>query len=93
MFYEIQRGKVFLELAKTDQVIGLHAALTKSRIEQINMNTNKLLLLSRLEAINSMRNEGKLKEFSRKKAVDILMPKNSDKVYNTAYINLNKGGQ
>lgn len=99
-------GKVFLELAmayeaegKTDEAIGLYAALTKSPIEQIKMNADKLLY--GLEAMNFMRNEAKLKDFSRKKAADTFIDatgfndiaKNFDKVYNTAYIDLDKGGQ
>jgi len=99
-------GKVFLELAmayeaegKTDQAIGLYSALTKSPIEQIKMNADKLLY--GLEAMNFMRNEAKLKEFSRRKAADTFIDatgfnditKNFDKVYNTAYIDLDKGGQ
>mmetsp|Transcript_8178 Transcript_8178/g.14799 ORF Transcript_8178/g.14799 Transcript_8178/m.14799 type:complete len:663 (+) Transcript_8178:643-2631(+) len=99
-------GKVFLELAmayeaegKTDQAIGLYAALSKSSIEQIKMNADKLLY--GLEAMNFMRNEAKLKEFSRKKVADTFIDatgfnditKNFDNVYNTAYIDLDKGGQ
>lgn len=99
-------GKVFLELAmayeaegKTDQAIGLYAALSKSPIEQIKMNADKLLY--GLEAMNFMRNEAKLKDFSRKKAAETFIDatgfgditKNFDKVYNTAYIDLDKGGQ
>ena len=99
-------GKVFLELAmayeaegKTDQAIGLYAQLTKSPIEQIKMNADKLLY--GLEAMNFMRNEVKLKEFSRKKVADTFidatgfkdMASNFDKVYNTAYIDLDKGSQ
>lgn len=99
-------GKVFLELAmayeaegKTDQAIGLYAALTKSPIEQIKMNADKLLY--GLEAMNFMRNEAKLKDFQRKNAAETFidatgfkdMSKNFDKVYNTAYIDLDKGSQ
>lgn len=99
-------GKVFLELAmayeaegKTDQAIGLYATLTKSPIEEIKMNADKLLY--GLEAINFMRNEAKLEDFSRKKAAETFidatgfrdLSKNFDKVYNTAYIDLDKGSQ
>ncbi len=99
-------GKVFLELAmayeaegKTDKAIGLYATLTKSPIEEIKMNADKLLY--GLEAINFMRNEAKLEDFSRKKAADTFidatgfrdMTQNFDKVYNTAYIDLDKGSQ
>lgn len=99
-------GKVFLELAmayeaegKTDQAIGLYAALTKSPIEQIKMNADKLLY--GLEAMNFMRNEAKLESFTRKAAADTFIDatgfkdiaSNFDKVYNTAYIDLDKGGQ
>jgi len=68
-------GKVFLELAmayeaegKTDQALGLYAALTKSPIENIKQNADKLLY--GLEAMNFMRNEAMLQDFSRKKAAD-----------------------
>ncbi|KAL7550075.1 hypothetical protein ACHAWF_013310 [Thalassiosira exigua] len=99
-------GKVFLELAmayeaegKTDQAIGLYAALSKSPIEQIKMNADKLLY--GLEAMNFMRNEAKLEDFSRKKAAATFIDatgfqditKNFDIVYNTAYIDLDKGSQ
>lgn len=99
-------GKVFLELAmayeaegKTDQAIGLYAALTKSPIEQIKSNADKLLY--GLEAMNFMRNEAKLQDFSRKKVAETFIEttgfndisKNFDNVYNTAYIDLGKGGQ
>jgi hypothetical protein len=99
-------GKVFLELAmayeaegKTDQAIGLYAQLGKSPIEEIKMNASKLLY--GLEAMNFMRDEAKLKEFSRKKTAETFidatgfkdMASNFDKVYNTAYIDLDKGSQ
>jgi hypothetical protein len=68
-------GKVFLELAmayeaegKTDQALGLYAALTKSPMENIKQNADKLLY--GLEAMNFMRNEAMLQDFSRKKAAD-----------------------
>jgi len=100
-------GKVFLELAmayeaegKTDQAIGLYEALTKSPIEQIKMNADKLLY--GLEAMNFMRNEAKLEEFSRKNAAntfidatgfgDISKNFKDSKIYNTAYIDLNSKG-
>ncbi|KAL3769676.1 hypothetical protein ACHAW5_010257 [Stephanodiscus triporus] len=99
-------GKVFLELAmayeaegRTDQAIGLYAALTKSPIEEVKSNADKLLY--GLEAMNFMRNEAKLEDFSRKKVAETFIEttgfndisKNFDKVYNTAYIDLDKGGQ
>ncbi len=99
-------GQVFLELAmayeaegKTDQAIALYAVLTKSPIEQIKMNADKLLY--GLEAMNFMRNEAKLKDFSRQKVAETFIDatgfndisKNFDKVYNTAYIDLDKGSQ
>jgi len=99
-------GKVFLELAmayeaegKTDQAISLYGALTKSPIEQIKMNADRLLY--GLEAMNFMRNEAKLKEFSRTQVKETFVDatgfrditKNFDKVYNTAYIDLDKGSQ
>ena len=99
-------GQVFLELAmayeaegKTEQAMSLYAALTKSPIERIKMNADKLLY--GLEAMNFMRNEAKLKEFSRQQAAETFIDatgfsdisKNFDKVYNTAYIDLDKGSQ
>eukprot|EP00574_Skeletonema_japonicum_P002997 CAMPEP_0201720442 /NCGR_PEP_ID=MMETSP0593-20130828/5387_1 /ASSEMBLY_ACC=CAM_ASM_000672 /TAXON_ID=267983 /ORGANISM="Skeletonema japonicum, Strain CCMP2506" /LENGTH=747 /DNA_ID=CAMNT_0048211081 /DNA_START=95 /DNA_END=2338 /DNA_ORIENTATION=- len=99
-------GQVFLELAmayeaegKTDQAIALYAALSKSPIERIKMNADKLLY--GLEAIKFMRDEANLKEFSRKAAAETFIDatgfgdisKNFDKVYNTAYIDLDKGSQ
>jgi len=99
-------GQVFLELAmayeaegKTDQAIALYASLSKSPIERIKMNADKLLY--GLEAIKFMRDEAKLKEFSRKAAAETFIDatgfddiaSNFDKVYNTAYIDLDKGSQ
>ena len=99
-------GQVFLELAmayeaegKTEQAIALYAALAKSPIETIKMNADKLLY--GLEAIKFMRDEAKMKEFSRKAAAETFIDatgfndisKNFDKVYNTAYIDLDKGSQ
>jgi len=99
-------GKVFLELAmayeaegKTDEAIGLYSALAKSPIEEIKMNASTLQY--GLESMNFMRNEANLKSFSRKAAVDTFidatgfgdMTQNFDNVYNTAYIDLDKGSQ
>ncbi|KAL3789103.1 hypothetical protein HJC23_008565 [Cyclotella cryptica] len=99
-------GKVFLELAmayeaegNTDQALGLYATLTKSPIEEIKSNADKLLY--GLEAMNFMRNEAKIKEFSRRRVGETFidatgfkdMASKFDKVYNTAYIDLDKGGQ
>jgi hypothetical protein len=53
---------------KTDQAIGLYAALSKSPMEQIKTNADKLLY--GLEAMNFMRNEVKLQDFARKKAAE-----------------------
>lgn len=97
-------GKVFLDLAmlyeaegRTDQAISLYATLAKSPIENIKANADKLLY--GLEAMNFMRNEAKLKEFSRKKVADTFidatgfkdMASKFDNVYNTAYLDLEKG--
>jgi len=99
-------GQVFLELAmayeaegKTDQAMALYASLAKSPIETIKMNADKLLY--GLEAMTFMRDEAKLKEFSRKAAAETFIDatgfndisKNFDQVYNTAYIDLDKGSQ
>ena len=102
----VKGGKVFLELAmayeaegQTDKAIGLYAALSKSPIDEIKGNADKLLY--GLEALNFMKDEAKLKDFSRKKAAETFIDatgfnditSNFDKVYNTAYIDLDKGGQ
>ena len=102
----VKGGKVFLELAmayeaegQTDKAIGLYAALSKSPIDEIKGNADKLLY--GLEALNFMKDEAKLKDFSRKKAAETFIDAtgfnditaNFDKVYNTAYIDLDKGGQ
>jgi len=94
-------GVVFLELAmayeadgNTDKAIGLYSTLTKSPIDQVKNNASRLLY--GLEAMNFMRNDAKLKEFSRKKITDTFVDatgfnditKNFDDVYNTAYIDL-----
>jgi len=98
-------GKVFLELAmayeavgRTSEAITVYSALSKSPIERIKMNAQKLLY--GLEAMNFMRNEVKSEAFSRSKIrnnfIDTTglanIADNFDVVYNTAYVDLDKGG-
>ena len=97
-------GNVFLNLAmlyeaegKTDQALSLYATLSKSTINKIKVNAEKLLY--GLEAMRFMRDEAKIKEFSRRKVADTFidatgfkdMSSKFDDVYNTAYLDLEKG--
>jgi hypothetical protein len=97
-------GNVFLNLAmlyeaegRADQALSLYRTLAKSPNEKIKMNADKLLY--GLEAMRFMRDEAKLKDFSRKKQADTFidatgfkdMSSKFDKVYNTAYLDLEKG--
>ena len=82
---------------RTDQAISLYATLTKNPFEKIKGNADRLLY--GLEAMQFMRKEAKLKEFSRKKVKDTFidatgfkdMTAKFDDVYNTAYLDLEKG--
>lgn len=97
-------GNVFLNLAmlyeaegKTDQALSLYRTLAKSPNERIKINADKLLY--GLEAMRFMRDEAKLKDFSRKSYADTFidatgfkdMSSKFDDVYNTAYLDLEKG--
>lgn len=97
-------GNVFLNLAmlyeaegRTEQALSLYATLAKSPVDKIKVNADKLLY--GLEAMRFMRDEAKIAEFSRKTAsqtfVDATgfkdMSSKFDDVYNTAYLDLEKG--
>lgn len=98
-------GKVFLELAmayeavgRTSEAITVYSALSRSPIERIKLNAQKLMY--GLEAMNFMRNEVKDEAFSRSNIrnnfIDTTglanIADNFDVVYNTAYVDLDKGG-
>jgi len=98
-------GKVFLELAmayeavgRTSEAIIVYTALSRSPIERIKLNAQKLMY--GLEAMNFMRNEVKDEAFSRSNIrnnfIDTTglanIADNFDVVYNTAYVDLDKGG-
>lgn len=98
-------GQVFLELAmayealgETDKAILVYSNLSNSRIEKIKINARRLLY--GIEAMNFMRNDLKAKSFSREKASQTFIDttgmqniaQNFDKVYNTAYIDLDSRG-
>lgn len=97
-------GTVFLELAmayeavgRTSEAVQVYSELSKSPIERIKINAKKLLY--GLEAMNFMRNEVKDAAFSRDKIRDNFIDTtgfaniaaNFDDVYNTAYVDLDKG--
>lgn len=97
-------GKVFLELAmayeavgRTPEAIKVYSTLSKSRMEEIKFNAKRLLY--GIEAMQFMQNEAKSPEFSRKKIRNTFIDttglaniaQNFDDVYNTAYIDLDKG--
>lgn len=98
-------GKVFLELAmayeavgRTQEAITVYGTLSNSRIEEIKFNAKRLLY--GIEAMNFMRDDLKSSDFSRKKTRQTFIDStgfgniadNFDKVYNTAYIDLDRGG-
>lgn len=96
-------GQVFLELAmayeaigRTPEAIAVYSTLTQSRMEDVKYNAKRLLY--GIEAMQFMQNEAK-KEFSRKRAKNTFIEttgldnfaENFDDVYNTAYVDLDKG--
>ena len=97
-------GKVFLELAmayeaegRTQEAIAVYTTLTSCRIEDIKANAKRLLY--GIEAMQFMRNEAQMPEFSRKKIRNTFIDTTSfaniadnfDDVWNTAYIDLDRG--
>lgn len=98
-------GEVFLELAmayeamgETDKAIQVYSTLSYCRIEKIKISAQRLLY--GIEAMNFMRNDVKAKSFSREKASQTFIDttgmqniaQNFDKVYNTAYVDLDSRG-
>mmetsp|Transcript_3598 Transcript_3598/g.4065 ORF Transcript_3598/g.4065 Transcript_3598/m.4065 type:complete len:375 (+) Transcript_3598:2-1126(+) len=98
-------GKVFLELAMAYEAVGrsseairVYTALSYSRIEKIKMDSKRLLI--GIEAMQFMRDEVKADSFQRKKSQQTFIDttglgniaENFDDVYQTAYIDLNRGG-
>jgi len=98
-------GKVFLELAmayeavgKTEEARSIYSALCDSRNEEVQSNAKRLIV--GIEAMQFMRDEVKDENFSRKSASQTFidttgfgnMRQNFDKVYNTGYIDLDRGG-
>ncbi|GAX28851.1 hypothetical protein FisN_20Lh148 [Fistulifera solaris] len=97
-------GKVFLELAMAYEASGrleeasfVYRTLSKSRIEEIKINASRLLY--GLEAMLFMRDNVGSKAFSRTKVRNTFIDttglaniaQNFDDVYNTAWIDLDKG--
>lgn len=98
-------GQVFLELGmayeavgRTDEAIQVYSSLTNSRMEDIKFNSMRLL--TGIEAITFMRDDAKIASFSRKKSSQTFIDttglgniaNNFDDKYNTAYIDLDRGG-
>ena len=98
-------GQVFLELGmayeavgRTDEAIQVYSSLTSSRMEDIKFNSMRLL--TGIEAITFMRDDAKIASFSRKKSSQTFIDttglgniaNNFDDKYNTAYIDLDRGG-
>jgi len=98
-------GKVFLELAmayeavgRSNEAIRVYTELSTSRIEEIKINAKRLLV--GIEAMQFMRDDLKAEGFQKKKATQTFIDttglgniaQNFDTVYNTAYIDLNRGG-
>ena len=97
-------GKVFLELAmayeavgRTSEAVSVYTTLSNCRIEEIKHNAKQLLY--GLEAMDFMRNEAKLKSFSKKEVADPFIDatglrnfaENFDDRYNTAWIDMESG--
>jgi len=97
-------GDVFLELAmayeavgRTSESVTIYSTLCKSPIDRVRTNAQKLLY--GLEAMNFMREVNE--DFSRKKIRNTFIDTtglsriadNFDNVYNTAYVDLEKGGK
>lgn len=98
-------SQVFLELAmayeavgRTSEAIQVYTALTTSRMDDVKYNAKKLLY--GIEAMQFMRDEAKSEAFSKKKASQTFIDttglgniaSNFDKVYNTAYVDLDRKG-
>ncbi len=99
-------GKLFLELAmayeavgRTSEAIQVYTTLSSSRMEDIKFNAKRLLY--GIESMRFMRDEVKSESFSRKKAKQTFIDTTGlaniaqnfdEKVYNTAYIDLDRGG-
>lgn len=96
MFLEL--AMAYEALGETDKAILVYSNLSNSRIEKIKINARRLLY--GIEAMNFMRNDLKAKSFSREKASQTFIDttgmqniaQNFDKVYNTAYIDLDSRG-
>lgn len=97
-------GKVFLELAmayeaegRLDEATQVYSTLSTCRIEDIKYDAKRLLY--GLQAMNFMRNEAKMKSFSKKKIKQTFVDttglaniaENFDDRYNTAWIDMDKG--
>jgi len=98
-------GKVFLELAmayeavgRSDEAVRVYTQLTFSRIEEIKMNSKRLL--TGIEAMQFMRDDLKAPGFQKGKSTQTFIDttglgniaNNFDDRYQTAYVDLNKGG-
>jgi len=100
-------GTLFLELAmayeavgRSEEAISIYNTLADSRNEEAKYNAKRLLV--GIEAMSFMRDEVKDKKFSRKRASQTFIDTtglgqiarnfDDDKIYNTAYVNLDKGG-
>jgi len=99
-------GKVFLELAmayeavgRTSEAIQVYTTLSSSRMEDIKFNAKRLLY--GIESMRFMREELKSEAFSRKQVKQTFVDATGlaniaqnfdDKIYNTAYVDLDRGG-
>jgi len=99
-------GKVFLELAMAYEAVGrsgeaiqVYSTLSYSRMEDIKYNAKKLLY--GIESMQFMRDEVKSESFSRQKVKQTFIETTGlaniaqnfdEKIYNTAYVDLEKGG-
>lgn len=99
-------GKVFLELAmayeavgRTSEAIQVYNTLSNSRMEDIKFNAKRLLY--GIESMQFMRDEMKSEAFSKQAAKQTFIDTTGlgniaqnfdEKIYNTAYVDLDRGG-
>lgn len=94
----LELGMAYEAVGRTSEAIQVYQTLTTCRMEDVKFNAKRLLY--GIEAMQFMRDEAKLKSFSRKAAAQTFVDttglaniaQNFDDRYNTAYVDLEKGG-
>jgi len=93
----LELAMAYEAVGRTQEAIVVYTTLTKSRMEDIKYNAKRLLY--GIEAMQFMQNEAKSAEFSRKEIRNTFIDttglaniaQHFDDVYNTAYVDLDKG--